>query len=221
MTPEQLTFELPIRPALQREDFLVSPSNEEAVGFIDLWPQWPGPVACVMGPPGSGKTHLAHVWQAKSDAQICAATDVNEGLVTSIVSKTALIIRRADLGVDEEALFHLFNVITRVEGFLLLTAERAPSAWPISLPDLKSRLVTASVIELQPPDDVLIASLLVKQFSDRQIRVDPELIAYLIPRIERSSTAVERVVDVLDRAAMRDKSKITVAFARKIHAEDH
>ncbi len=217
---EQLTFDLPIRTALEREDFLVSPANQHAVDFVDLWPDWPNAVACLVGPSGSGKTHLAHVWQKRSHARALNASDLRPEIAASIASKEALILEEADRGLDEEALFHLFNAVTREGAFLLLTGKSPPASWDHNLPDLKSRLATASVIEMQLPDDSLLASLFVKQFADRQIKVDPDVITYLIPRIERSFTALDDVVNRLDKAALKEKAKITTAFARRVLKDD-
>ena len=54
--------------AMGREDFLVSPSNADAVAWIDRWPDWPGPALVIVGPPGSGKTHLGQVWRQQAGA---------------------------------------------------------------------------------------------------------------------------------------------------------
>jgi len=216
MTPEQLTFDLSQRPAFGREDFLVSTSNEEAVTLVDRWPNWPSHALCLIGPSGSGKTHLAHVWMETSGAAMVAGTDLNEEALKGLLDASAVIVEDADRGVDEEALFHLFNALARKGGALFLTSSAPPAKWDLMLPDLKSRLATIPIAELQSPDDTLLAGLLVKQFQDRQIQVDPKVIAYLINRLERSFESVMEAVDALDRAALKGKTRITVPLARKI-----
>jgi chromosomal replication initiation ATPase DnaA len=99
---------------------------------------------------------------------------------------------------------------------LLLTATEPPSAWPVRLPDLRSRLLAAWPVRIEPPDDALLRALLVKQFADRQLRVEPAVIEYLIPRLERSFASMREAVDLLDRAALRNQRPITLPLARKV-----
>lgn len=216
MSPEQLTFDLSQRPAFGREDFLVSPSNQEAVALVDRWPNWPSHALCLIGPSGSGKTHLAHVWMEVSGAPMVMGSDLNEESLKGLLDASAVIIEDADRGVDEEALFHLYNALARKGGALFLTGSTPPAKWHVQLPDLKSRLATIAIAQLQSPDDTLLAGLLVKQFRDRQIQVDPKVIAYLINRLERSFESVMEAVEALDKAALKDKTRITVPLARKI-----
>ena len=57
----QLTIEMPKRTALDREDFLVNVKNEAAVDFIDNFYKEPIKIGILIGPKGSGKTHLVNV----------------------------------------------------------------------------------------------------------------------------------------------------------------
>ncbi len=163
MSPEQLTFDLSQRPAFGREDFLVSQSNQEAVALVDRWPNWPSHALCLIGPSGSGKTHLAHVWMEVSHAPMVVGSDLNEEALKRLLDASAVIVEDADRGVDEEALFHLYNALARKGGALFLTGATPPAKWHVQLPDLKSRLATIAIAELQSPDDTLLAGLLVKQ----------------------------------------------------------
>jgi DnaA regulatory inactivator Hda len=214
--PEQLVFDLSQRPAFGREDFLVSPSNQEAVAQVDQWPDWPAKTLCLVGPPGSGKTHLAHVWRAVSGAELVSGDELDEGKLKALLQASAVIVEDADRGVDEEKLFHLYNSLARRGGALFLTGCTPPSQWNLQLPDLKSRLSTIAIAELEPPDDALIAGLLVKQFQDRQVQVDPKVIGYLINRLERSFESITQAVEALDQASLKGKTRITVPLARKI-----
>ncbi|MEX0838606.1 MAG: DnaA/Hda family protein [Parvibaculum sp.] len=216
----QLVFELGHRPASGREDFMVAPSNEAAVALIDSWPAWSGPAALLSGPSGSGKTHLTEVWREKAQARRIEAAALDNADVPALVAARALIVE--DLGVlsdtAERTLFHLLNLTAQESAFLLLTARDAPGRLAIRLPDLASRLKALPHAALGPPDDALLAGVLVKLFDDRQLRVPEALIPYLAARIERSVAAARDVVAALDRASLSGKRPITVPLAAEVLA---
>jgi chromosomal replication initiation ATPase DnaA len=212
----QLSFDLGHRPALGNEDFLVSPCNREAVDWIDLWPEWPSPVLVLCGPAGSGKSHLAAVWRERSGAKLVTADDIvgAPGAVTR--GEPHHLIDPADAIADQEAFLHLYNRVADAGGTLLLTAATAPSRWPLTLADLTSRLRAAPVATIGQPDDALLGAVLVKMFSDRQLGVPPEVIAFLLVRMERSFAAARSLVELLDRRALAEKRALTVPFVRSV-----
>lgn len=217
---EQLTFELPARPALGRDAFFVSASNSHALERLDDWKNWPNKRMMLTGPKGSGKTHLAYVWATESGAQIVESTDLTADFIRTAKTGDLLVVENADRVAGhtslEEDLFHLYNALGTLGGHLLLIAETAPSRWDIKLPDLKSRLMSMDVIALEPPDDALLSMLLVKLFRDRQIVIDPELIPYLVARMERSSLAAQELVNALDKASLRQKKPVNKRLALSV-----
>ena len=218
--PVQLALDLSVRPAQGREDFLVAPINEAAVAWIDRWPDWPSPALALVGPPGCGKTHLVHVWRARSHAALLAA-DALAGWAPGDFpgwAPPACIIEHAERVEDEAALFHLYNFIAEGGGTMLLTAETAPARWSTRLADLASRLRAAPVAEIAAPDDAVIEAVLVKLFVDRQLRVAPEVVSFLVARMERSFAAARATVGALDEAAMQAGRAITVPLARDVLA---
>jgi chromosomal replication initiation ATPase DnaA len=224
--PSQLILDLPARPALGRSDFYVSPANRLALAQIDTWPRWPSGRLVIAGPAASGKTHLVHVWAVRAQARIVPAASLPGLDPGAVPGDAALAVEDADclsgLGAAarkaEETLFHLCNLLTAGGGALLLTGRDAPSRWTLRLPDLASRLRAAPVATLEPPDDALLAAVLVKLFADRGIGVAPEVIRYLAARMERSFTAAEDVVARLDRAGLARGRAIGLRLAAEVLA---
>ena len=216
----QLTFDLPRRIALSRTDFLVSNSNAAAVGWIDRWPDWPSRALALHGPAGCGKTHLVHLWCAQTAGVIVAGETLSEEVVAGIVSE-----RRHRIAIDdadracEHALLHLHNFCMATRGGLLVAARKPPAAWTGVLPDLDSRLRAVLAIGIGLPDDALLGAVLVKHFADRQLRVAPEVIAYLLTHMERSFAAAANMASWLDQLSLRDRRAITVPLARRLVSE--
>jgi chromosomal replication initiation ATPase DnaA len=168
--PGQLILDLPHRPALGAEDFLISRSNQAAADIVDRWPDWPHHSLVVVAPPGSGKTHLANVWRLKSGAARLEAGALGEADVAH--AKGALVVEDLHAGVaDERALFHLLNLVREHTLSMLLTSRAAPGELTVALPDLRSRLRALPLVTIAPPDEALLKAVLVKQFADRQLSV--------------------------------------------------
>lgn len=215
----QLALDLRHRAAMAREDFLVSPSNADAVAWIDRWPDWPGPALVLVGPPGSGKTHLAQVWRQHAGA---VAFDVD----VPATDQTAhpVFVDDADIPDNDEALFHLYNAAAAAGTSVLFATRTPPAQWGNRLPDLKSRLAAAPNIQIQPPDSPLIAAVMVKMFADEQIDVGADVLEYLVNRMERSFDAARSLVGKLNNASLATRRGITIPLAREVleaeNAED-
>lgn len=209
----QLPLDLAHRPGLTRDDLVVTGANAAAASLIDRWPDWPSTVVILAGPAGSGKSHLASVWHSLAGACELAPDDIERHADAAARSGAVLIDGADTPPLDEAGLFHLINAVRSAGGHLLLTARRFPLAWGVDLPDLLSRLKAASLVEIEEPDDMLLAGVITKLFADRQVEVEPHVVQFLVRRIERSlSTAID-VVDRLDRAALERKTRITRALA--------
>jgi chromosomal replication initiation ATPase DnaA len=210
----QLALDLGHRPALGARDFLVAPGNRQAVAWLDRWPAWQAPGLVVYGPRGCGKSHLVNVWRARSGAAVVAADTLAEA--SAPTTARALAVEDAGGGIDETALLHLYNMVVEGGGTVLLTAADPPARWGLRLPDLASRLAALPAVAVGGPDDRLLAAVLVKLFADRQLEVAPEVIEYLLARIERSFDAAGRVVEALDRASLAGRRRITVPFVGQV-----
>jgi chromosomal replication initiation ATPase DnaA len=212
----QLPLDLGFRPALGFDDFLVAPSNAAAVAWLDRWPDWPAPALVLHGDAGSGKTHLAHVWQGKARAVFIDPTALSVARVPALLGGAqAAIVDGADRA-NVEALLHLYNLAAERGGHLLVVAREPPARWCIDLADLRSRLLAAPAAALAAPDDALLASVLVKQFNDRQLVVGEDVIAYLLAHMERSFAAARATVAALDRAALAAQRRVSLKLARAV-----
>jgi chromosomal replication initiation ATPase DnaA len=207
----QLRLALERGPAFERESFIVSDSNREAVDTIDAWPAWPGGVVALIGPEGSGKTHLSRAWAKRAGAVILDKGPLNPTRLPS----GPVLLEDADHRLDEPALFHLINR-TEAGSSLLLTARQPPRAWPTNLPDLRSRLNAMLTVDLGAPDDAILRGVLLRFFRDRHIKPDRDLLVYLLRRMERSAPAALTLVDRLDTSAAASRREVNRALARDI-----
>lgn len=210
----QLPLDLTHAPSLARDDLVVGASNNLAIGALDSWPRWPHPVAMLIGPPGSGKTHIAAVWAAQANAEI-----FRPGWVPA-ARGFALLIEDVDrAGFDERDVFAAVNAARLGEGSVLLTSRDGIGQLPIQLPDLRSRLGAATLLAISLPDEELLIGVLSKLFADRQIEMDPKLLIYAAARMERSLSFANRFAERIDKAALASKGKVSRALVQQVLTE--
>jgi len=215
--PEQLTFPQYVLPALGRGDYFVSTANALAVARLDDTQAWTNGKLALTGPEGAGKTHLAHVWAEANNAEITDATTLPSLDIPSLRTPLAIEIPDTPMTTpEEEALFHFHNHMAAQKLPLLLIARQPPARWTIALPDLKSRMQSTDVAQIEAPDDALLSAMLVKLFTDRQLQIDPNLVPFLVTHSERSFAAITRLVAALDAAALTEKRAITRPLARRV-----
>ncbi len=214
MMREQLVLDLPHRAALGADDFLVSECNRLAVELIDAWPHWSAPAQLLVGPPASGKTHLVRVWQARSNAVALTGSDEEVAALEAAAPGSAFVLEDADRSdVSEKTLFHLLNLIKERGHSLLITARQPPRRWGVDLPDLLSRLNALPMVDIGSPDGPLLKTVMLKQFADRQLNVEPKVLDYLALHVDRSLEAAARAVEAVDQAALGSGRKISRQLA--------
>lgn len=204
------------------EDFVVGAANRAARELV-LASDWPAPVVVLIGPEGAGKSHLVAMFAAATGATVIGAADLDgfdPGRIGGGESGTGtgrpIVVEDLGPGLAERPLFHVLNAAREAGVRVLLTARTEPARWEVGLADLASRLRAATPVRVEEPDDRLLEAVLAKLFADRQTIVDPQVIAYLAVRIERSYAAAAAVVETLDREAMASKSPITRAVAARV-----
>jgi chromosomal replication initiation ATPase DnaA len=218
--PAQLVLDLPLRSARGRDDFLVTESNGAAVALIERYPDWPHHAVALVGEAGSGKTHLLEVWRSLADAAVVEAGSLAERDLGDLLTRGALAVDGVPgEHLPERALFHLLNWTRESRGHLLLASRLPPADWMVALPDLASRLRAVPAVTIGRPDDSLLRGVLVKQFADRQLKVEEAVLSYLLRRMPRSLAAVQSLVAELDRRALQQQAGVTRPLAAAVLRE--
>lgn len=190
-----LPFDWPV--ADKDEDFLISEANRAAFDHFQRWSLWPVMATLLTGPRKSGRSLLGRIFVRKTGGRLFDGAEEHE----------------------EEELFHAWNEAQSSRKPLLIVAAAPPPRWEVTLPDLRSRLAATPHVAIAPPDDALLAALVLKLLGDRGIAAPPEIAAFLVPRIERSYVGVLRAVDALDRAVLSHHKRLTVPVAKRALVE--
>ena len=186
-------------PGFQRDGFLVSASNAGAVLAVDRWRDWAGPAAALWGDAGSGKSHLAAIWTQDAGAVLIDGADLDAPAMARLMAAPRFALDGADRIADPERLLHLLiGLESEPERRALLTGRFAPALWATAPRDLVSRLAAMPAIAIGPPDDALLARVLRRLAAARGLSLEPETLAYLGARMERSFAAAAAVVDAIE-----------------------
>ena len=213
--PRQLALALDHDESYARDDFLPGPGNAAALTLIESWPDWPANAIALIGPEGSGKSHLASIWANASGARTMSGRALGESDLLASLATGALVVEET-VAADERSLFHLINLAREEESFLLLTARTAPTSWPVAIPDLASRLRALPVVTLQSPDDAMLRGVIIKLAADRQLSLDDSVVRYLLSHVERSFAAARAAVIALDNEALRQGRPASRALAAEL-----
>lgn len=214
MNAEQFTFDLPLAQHFDRDSLLIGEANSAALSLIDAWPQWASPYTLLAGPTGSGKTHIARAWQLVAGAVTLPASALTIDMTVGANHVLIDDIRPGNF--DEVQLFHVMNWVRQSGKTLLMTSTSWPGSWGVQTPDLLSRLRAATTVEIHEPDDVLLRSVFIKLFTDRQLLVDAGVADYLVLRVERSLRSAIQIVDALDRVSLARQTRITKRLAGEV-----
>lgn len=227
MNSNQLVFDLQGDISFDRNNFYVSSANKDTVKLLDSWSNWPTRCLAIIGPAGSGKSHLASYWAEEVNAIVISARDILLAEVPALSERGAIVVEDCD-GIQlnsadqravnniEQAMFHLLNITSQKLSHIVLTGRTFPIDWPFALKDLVSRITAFPIAELTTPDDELLMAVMLKQFEDKQIKVDPGLISFACSRIDRTFEAVKNFVELIDRVALTEKREITIPTANKV-----
>jgi len=213
---DQLILRFPTHQAYKKEDFYVSPSNQEAYDFINSWPKWIKRIINIFGPSGSGKSHLASILKSKTLCLQIDSNELNEKIFLKFKTKEALIIENLDEKISEKLLFSLWNIALQDNKYLLITSKKPINSYKFKLRDLISRVNSSLIIGINLPSDDLISVILAKNFSDKQIKVQKKHIDYIIKRIDRSYEKISQFILTLDKHSLKKRSPFSLKLIKEV-----
>jgi len=213
---DQLILKFPEHRAYKKEDFYVSPSNQEAYDFINSWPKWIKRIVNIFGPSGSGKSHLASILKTKTKCLDVFSTDLNENIIFEFKTKEALIIENFDEKISKELLFSLWNIALQDNKYFLINSLKPINTYQFNLEDLNSRIKSSLIIGIKLPSDDLISAIIAKNFSDKQIMVEEKHIDYIIKRIDRSYEKISQFILTLDRYSLKKGSPFGLKLIKEV-----
>ena len=212
----QLILKFPEHRAYKKEDFYVSPSNEEAFDFISSWPKWIKRIVNIFGPTGSGKSHLASILKSKTKCLEILPKDLNENIISEFKTKEVLIIENFNEKISEELLFSLWNTALQDNKYFLINSIKPIGSYKFKLPDLLSRIKSSLSIGIKLPSDDLISAIIAKNFSDKQIIVEEKHIDYIIKRIDRSYEKISQFILTLDSYSLKKGSPFGLKMIKEV-----
>ena len=213
---DQLILKFPEHRAYKKEDFYVSPSNEQAFDFISSWPKWIKRIVNIFGPSGSGKSHLASILKSKTKCLEIMPKDLNENIISTFKTKEVLIIENFNEKISEQLLFSLWNTALQDNKYFLINSTKPINSYKFKLPDLISRIKSSLSIGIKLPSDDLISAIIVKNFSDKQIIVDEKHIDYIIKRIDRSYEKISQFILTLDKYSLKKGSPFSLKLIKEV-----
>ena len=213
---DQLILEFPSHKAYKKEDFYVSPSNQQAYDFINSWPRWIKSTVNIFGPSGSGKSHLASILKNKTSCLQVNSNELNENIFIKYKTKEALIIENLDEKISENLLFALWNIALQDNKYLMITSRKSIVSYKFKLKDLLSRVKSSLIIGIKLPSDDLISVILAKNFSDKQIKVEKKHIDYIIKRIDRSYEKISQFILTLDKYSLKKGSPFSLKLIKEV-----
>ncbi len=214
----QLPFDYGHTPSHHEDDFIEGEGNTLALAHVRAFPAWPHPLTLIEGPPKSGKSHLSRIFIDRAEA-VVATPQSAERLAGEGGTRPVVVEDVERSGYAEAALFHLLNQSMRDRRPVLMTTREPIANWPFETDDLKSRARLAQRFTLALSDDIQLSQMFVKLFGDRQVAVDPKVIAYMVARMERSPESAVALAETADRLALARGSAITRRIAARALAE--
>ena len=213
---DQLILKFPEHRAYKKEDFYVSPSNQEAYDFINSWPKWIKRIVNVFGPSGSGKSHLSSIVKNKTKCLEIFPEDLNENIISEFKTREVLIIENFNEKISEQLLFSLWNTALQDNKYFLINSTKPINTYKFKLPDLLSRVKSTLTIGIKLPSDDLISAIIAKNFSDKQIKVEKKHIDYIIKRIDRSYEKISQFISILDKNSLKNATPLNFKLIKEV-----
>ncbi len=213
---DQKLLDFGIYESFDESDYYLSKSNYFAKNIIDSWPKWEKKIVNLTGEKYSGKTHLSTIFKSKSNALYLDGKNINEQTIKKIKLSNNIIIEDLEESFDEKLLYSIFNLVEQDNKYLLISSIKSVDTMKFTLPDLISRLKNCIIAKIEQPDDDLIYAIILKSFSDRQIKLDNKIIDYIIKRIARSYSKMHEFIYKIDELSLKKKKSINFKIIKEI-----
>ena len=215
----QLLLNFNFKKSFNEHDYFVSNSNYFAFNLVDKWPKWEKKILNISGEKFSGKTHLANIFKLKSSALFLNETEISNEIFKKIKLYESVIIDEFSNTVDENLIYSIFNLVDQDSKYLLINSEIPLSEINFKLPDLVSRSKNSLQARINPPDDELIFAIILKNFSDRQIKLEKQIIEFIVNRVERSYSKISEFIYKVDELSLKKKKPINIKTVKEILKE--
>ena len=212
----QLLLNFNFKKSFNDHDYYVSDSNYFAFNLIDKWPKWEKRILNIHGEKFSGKTHLSKIFQSKSSAIYLNEKDISNEIFKKIKLYESIIIDEFSNKFEENLIYSIFNLVDQDSKYLLIITETPLSEIKFKLPDLVSRSKNSLQAKIDPPNDELIFALILKNFSDRQIKLEKQIIEFIVNRIERSYSKISEFIYKVDELSLKKKKAIDLKIIKEI-----
>ena len=212
----QLLLDFDIKTNFNDHDYYVSVSNYFAFNLIDKWPKWEKKILNISGEKFSGKTHLANIFKSKASALFLNENQINDEIFKKIKLYESIIIDGFSNTFDEKLTYSILNLVDQDSKYLLINSETPLAEINFKLPDLASRSKNVLHAKIDPPDDDLIFAIILKNFSDRQIKLEKKIIEFIINRIDRSYGKISEFIYKIDELSLKKKKPINLKTIKEI-----
>ena len=213
---DQKLLDFGIAESFDENDYYVSKSNYFAKNIIDAWPKWDKKIVNLAGEKYSGKTHLSNIFKKKSNALYLCSNNIEDKILKKIKLSNSIIIEDLEESFDEKLLYSIFNLVEQDNKYLLISSKKPIDTMKFTLPDLLSRLKNCIIATIEQPDDELIYAIILKSFSDRQIKLENKIIDYIIKRIARSYSKMHEFIYKIDELSLKKKKSINFKIIKEI-----
>ena len=213
---DQKLLDFGISESFDENDYYVSKSNYFAKNILETWPQWEKKIVNLTGEKYSGKTHLSTIFKIKSNALYLLSKNIDNSTLKKIKLSNSIIIEDLDDTFDERLLYSIINLVEQDNKYLLISSNKPVDTLSFSLPDLVSRLKNCIIAKIEQPDDDLIYAIILKSFSDRQIKLDNKIVDYIIKRIARSYSKMHEFIYKIDELSLKKRKSINFKIIKEI-----
>lgn len=223
MVNSQLFFQFDSKTSLSKSDIIVGDFNKSVVEFLFYNKNWLSDILYIYGSKGVGKSFISQIFIKERGGILITLDDIKTlSDIEQIVANNNLILledlhKKTDE--DEVNLFNLYNTVLSYKTQLIFTSEFPVSEINIKLPDLLSRLSSVIIFKINNPEDVALKTIFFKMLSDKQLNISMEVIDYILKRIQRDCSTLQKVVSEIENFTMKEKKTLNLSTVKNIRLD--